>query len=440
MKRLTFAFLMVLFLLIIGACSDTTNSDSSTDSNSSSNTDSGEATETQETVTLNFFHRWPNDPHNQYFKDVVAEFEKENPHIKIETEAVLNDSYKDKVRVLLGTSTNIPDVYFSWSGEFGHNFVRAGKALDLTPYLEEDTEWKNSFVETQLGPFSLDEKQYGAPWAMGGKAFFYNKDIFAELGLEVPKTWDEFITVLDKISATDYTPIAFGNKAPWAVSHYIGTLNQKLVDHEQRMTDYEAATGEFTDPGYVEAMEKLNELSPYFNDSPNSLEHQFAREMFINGQAAMAYLEMGETRLVEPEADFKLGFFDFPTLDNEQGEAGYISGGPEGFMVSATTEHPEEAVAFVKFLTSKEMGEKLLSDVGLFSAIKGAVNESNSTELQREAVDVILNAKGIALWLDTDINISVVDAYLSGAQLMLTGDKTPQDVINDVQKVAESIK
>ncbi|MFC0559140.1 ABC transporter substrate-binding protein [Halalkalibacter alkalisediminis] len=435
MKRLTFIFLMIFSVLLLAACSD-----SASNSNSSPAPDTGTATETKDTVTLNFFHRWPNDPHNQYFKDVVEEFEKENPHIKIETEAVLNDSYKDKVRVLLGTSTNIPDVYFSWSGEFGHNFVRAEKALDLTPYLEEDTNWKDSFVETQMEPFSLNGKQYGAPWAMGGKAFFYNKDIFAELGLEVPNTWDEFIVVLDKITTTDYTPIAFGNKAPWAVSHYIGTLNQKLIDHDQRMTDYDQSTGEFTDPGYVEAMEKLNQLSPYFNESPNSLEHQFAREMFMNGQAAMAYLEMGETRLVEPGAGFEIGFFDFPTLDNEKGKEGYISGGPEGFMVSSTTEHPEEAVAFLKFLTSKEMGEKLLTDVGLFSAIKGTVNESNSSELQREAVDVILNAEGIALWLDTDINISVVDAYLSGAQLMLTGDKTPEDIINDVQQVAKSIK
>jgi raffinose/stachyose/melibiose transport system substrate-binding protein len=162
--------------------------------------------------------------------------------------------------------------------------------------------------------------------------------------------------------------------------------------------------------------------------------------MFIGGEVAMAYLEMGETRLVEPESDFEIGFFDFPTLENEKGEAGYISGGPEGFMVSSTTEHPEEAVEFLKFLTSKEMGEKLLTDVGLFSAVKGAVNESNSSELQREAVDVILNAKGIALWLDTDINISVVDAYLSGAQLMINGDKTPEEVIKDVQQAAESLK
>ncbi|WP_209123706.1 ABC transporter substrate-binding protein [Alkalihalobacillus sp. BA299] len=422
-KFLVFVYSALILLIFVGCSSESTKTSSEEDY-----------------ITLKFFHRWQSDPHHQYFKGVVAQFEKENPHIKIAMEAVANEAYKDKVRVLLGTSSNIPDVFFSWSGEFIHNFVRANKVLDLSPYLAEDTNWAASFVETQLEPFSLEDKQYAAPWQMGGKAFFYNKNLFRELNLEPPSTWEEFLTVLDKISTTEYTPIAFGSRAPWAVSHYIGALNQKLVDHDTRMSDYDRETGDFTDPGYIKALEKLTKLSKYFNDNPNSLDHQFAREMFSSGQAAIVYLELSELRFVEPVAEFELGFFDFPELDEEKGRPGYISGGPEGFVVSSTTKHPEEAIEFLKFLTSREMGEKLLADVGFYSAIKGAVNEDNSTPLQLEAVDILLNAEGMALWLDTDMDIAVVDAYLSGTELLLTGNKTPQDVMVEVQRAAKSIR
>ncbi len=49
-------------------------------------------------VTLKFFHRWPKEPEKSYFEEVVKEFEKEHPDIDIQIEAVLNDSYKDKIK------------------------------------------------------------------------------------------------------------------------------------------------------------------------------------------------------------------------------------------------------------------------------------------------------------------------------------------------------
>ena len=93
------------------------------------------------------------------------------------------------------------------------------------------------------------------------KKFFYNKDIFNELGLEVPETWDQFIEVLDKIKASGMDPIAEGNQDKWPSAHYIGALNEQLVDDETRAKDYNPKTGEFTDPGYAEALEKLPAVS-----------------------------------------------------------------------------------------------------------------------------------------------------------------------------------
>ncbi|QRG70583.1 extracellular solute-binding protein [Brevibacillus choshinensis] len=430
-----FATSLLLVLSLATGCSTADSSKQQASANPGGNS----VSPTGEQITLRLFHRWPRDPDKTYFEQVVKDFEKENPNIHIETEAVLNDAYKEKISVLLGTN-NPPDIYFSWSGEYAYKFVRGGKALDLTNYAQQDKAWSEQLMASQLVPFSLDNKLYGVPLTIDGKTFFYNKEIFSKLNLQVPKTWSEFIAVLQAIKDNGYTPITFGNKAPWASSHYIGTLNQRMVDEGTREKDYNRSTGTFEDPGYVEALKKLQELVPYFNKDVNGLDHEFARQMFIDQKAAILYAETAEVRLVEPKTKFQWGFLDFPAIEGGKGNPNYLTGAPEGFMVSSTTKHPDEAVKFLKYLTSKAQAEKFVKDVGKYSAVQGAVNENTATPLGIEAVKRVTSAEGLALWLDTDLDIKIVDAYLAGTQQMFNGEKTPEDVMQDVRKAAQLVR
>ncbi|MED4799957.1 extracellular solute-binding protein [Bacillus atrophaeus] len=387
-------------------------------------------------VTLKFFHRWPKEPERRYFEEVVKEFEKEHPDIHIQTEAILNDSYKDKIKVMLGTSSP-PDVFFSWSDEFAAKFIRGNKALDLSSYYKNDTEWSSQLVGTQIKPFTYEEKEYGVPWQMDAKSFFYNKDIFEKLNLKPPSTWEELIKVSKKLKANGYTPISFGTKAPWTISHYIGTLNQRMVDEKTRERDYNAKTGEFTDEGYIKALEKLKELMPYFNEHVNSIDHEYARQQFKSGKSAMMYAETAEIKLVEP---VNLGLFSFPDITGQKGSSNSLTGAPEGFMISSKTKHPKEAMEFLQFLTSKKMGEKLVKDVGKYSAVQGTATEENSTATQREAVQQIIDADSMVSWFDMDVDVEIADVYLSSVQQMLGGDMTPAEVMKSVQKAAKQVR
>ena len=59
----------------------------------------------EEKITLRFFHRWPSEPKGPYMDAVIAKFEEANPNIDIVLiDPVLNDSYKEKIRVLIGSS------------------------------------------------------------------------------------------------------------------------------------------------------------------------------------------------------------------------------------------------------------------------------------------------------------------------------------------------
>ncbi|MFN2744160.1 ABC transporter substrate-binding protein [Bacillus sp. z60-18] len=394
----------------------------------SSGTESGK-------VSLKFFHRWPKEPEKSFFEEAVKEFEKSHPDVSIQTEAVLNDSYKDKIKVMLGTSQP-PDIYFAWSDEFAKKIIRGERALDLTSYYKDDQKWASQLLKSQIEPFSVQGKRYGVPWQMASKEFFYNKDIFKKLGLSPPKTWDELIDVCKVLKENGYTPIAFGTKAPWTISHYIATLNQKLVDEETREKDYHTKNAAFTDKGYVEALSKLQELSPYFSKHVNSIDHEYVRQQFKSGKAGMIYAETSEIKLVNDTVN--LGLFPFPDIAGQKGRPGMLTGAPEGFMISANTKHPQEAMAFLKFLTSKKMGEKLVKDVGKFSTVKGTAKRENADSNQLEAVKSLNEAKGMVPWFDMDTDPQVVDAYLTNVQQMLSGDKTPEAVMKEVQKAAKS--
>ncbi|MGI8387234.1 ABC transporter substrate-binding protein [Robertmurraya sp. P23] len=420
-----FSIIAVLILSMLAACS------------SSSQT----ASEDSDTVELRFFHRWPTEPKKQYFEEAVKEFEALHPNIKIKTEAVLNDSYKEKIRVVLG-SNNPPDVYFSWSGEFAYNFARAGQSLDLTSYVEEDKDWSGQIIESQFGPFTLDGKIYGIPWSTDGKAFFYNKKVFNDLNLEIPTTWEELLTVSKKIKDAGITPIAFGSKAPWTISHYIGSLNEYIVPEDVIAKDYSLSNpdGEFTHPGYVTALEKFIELEPYFNQGVNSVDHQYARELFNGGKAAIGYFQLAEIGLIEPSLGEDLGVFNTPFVKGGEGNPSSITAAPEGIMISSKTKHPEEAMEFIKFLTSKEKGIEQLKEVSEYSAVKDTTTTENGSALQQEAIDLIVNAEKTYLWFDTAVDIKIVDAYLNGVQQMLDGKKSAEDVMKDVQKAAKELK
>ncbi|MFD2212311.1 ABC transporter substrate-binding protein [Metabacillus endolithicus] len=419
----TLGMAMLIFVLLLTGCS---------------NSSSGEA---EGKTVLKFLHKWPQPEYAPYFEEVVKEFEAQNPDIKIDMEAIADEPIKDKLRVILG-GNEVPDIMFSWSGEFARKFVRAGAALDLTPYLEEDTAWKDSFIPASLQPFSSDDKNYGIPLRFNGKFFVYNKEIFDKYNLQAPQTWDEFMNVLETLKQGGETPIILGNESPWAAIHYLTGLNQKMVAQDVRMNDYNPRSGEFTDPGYVKAMEMFAELNQkgYLMDNVNSSSHDMAKQYFFTGEGGIMYVELEEFQNVEDSLSANWGFFQMPAISEGKGNQNYITGAPDGFIVSSKTEHPEEAIKFLKFLTSKENAIKLAEQIGWPSPIDGATNPDTALQQVVEGVDTMKQAEGMAEWLDTDVHAKVADVYLANIQLLLDGSKSPEEIIKEVQAVAKEVQ
>lgn len=389
-------------------------------------------------VQLNLFHRWPNEPRNTWFDDMVKAFETANPDITVKVDKVLNDTYKDKVRVTVG-SPQAPDVFFSWSGSFAASLVETGNVMELDDWMAAEPQFKSQFVANQLPPFEVEGKLVGLPIDMIGKFFFYNRKTFAEHSITPPKTWAELISVSEKLKAAGVTPISYGSKEQWTIAHYVGTLNQRIVAPEVIEKDYNPKTGEFTDPGYVEALERFKELLPFMNENPNAIGHQQARDNWLASKTAMMYLESGEFNYIT-DTSFEWDTFNFPSLPNGKGDQEQLTGAPEGFMIAKNSKHPEEAKALLKFMLSPANGTSWTDTTGDLTAIESAMADTNVPAAVKELAKGIAASSAMTPWLDNALDPQLVSTYLSETQLMLGGEKSAADVMSQVQATAARLR
>lgn len=392
-----------------------------------------------EVVEIDFFHRWPQETKNDYFEEKVKEFEASHPNVKINTERVSNDSYKEKIKVLVANN-NMPDIFVSWSDSFALNLVSSGKIMPLDDIYADDAEWASKIIPSAIEGFTFDGVKYGVPLTIDGKAFFYNKDIFAELGLDVPKTYTELIETFKALQAAGYeTPLVDGLSEPWVVSHFEGPIFARVIDPEVLAKDYDQNTGEFTDPGYIEGLNMFKEITSYMGEISLAIDHETARNMFVNGEAPMTFCQLAEIGMIETaNPNFNFGYFDFPAVEGGKGDQKAMEGAPEGFMLSKDA--PPEAVEFLKFLTSEQAAYDWTKANGELTAIEGGVTDENASEKIKEAYELVLNAESITPWFDNAVNINIGDVFMKGGQSLAIGETTPEKIMEEVQAEAAKLR
>lgn len=386
----------------------------------------------EETVEIDFFHRWPNEPRKSFYDEKIEEYMEANPNVKINVNSVLNDSYKEKIKVQV-SSNDLPDIFTSWSDSFARNLVSSGKIMSLDDIMNEDKEWSDKIIASQLSGFTFDDTTYGIPFTVDGKAFFYNTQVFEENNIEPPETYDEFIEVLDKLVQAGYeTPLVEGLTDKWAISHYLGTIFQRILDPAVLENDYNEETAEFTDTGYVEGLEVFQELTTYMGEISTAIDHETARNMFSNGEIPIIYMQFAEIMMVEEMNDFDFDFFDFPAFKDGKGDPKALTGAPEGWMLSK--EASPEAIDFLKFLTSEETAFEFTKAAGQLNAIEGAVTEENTSDNSVKAYDLIIEASSTAPWFDNAVNINIADIFMKGGQSLAIDETTPESIMEEVQQ------
>lgn len=397
--------------------------------------------------TLSILTKFGGDPLESYFEEIAAAYEEQHPDVTVELIQETDQSVKDKTKTLTASQA-LPDIYFTWAGDWAQNFVGGGLAADLTEVIAPGTEWGDRFGEASLSAFQYDDKYYGIPLYNNGKFMGYSRAAFAAAGIDVPTSFEGLIESCDPLRDAGYEPIAFGNKDGWPALHYLQQLFAYNVPSDVLHADFDPETAEWSDPGYLAALEQFDDLVTTCTDSgkgTNGVLYTTAQEALAGGRAAMYYQEILEFDTVTAEGsslsteDF--GIFALPTPQGAAGDPDAIEGSPEGYLINARSPRAALAVDFMKFATEADNASLLSSPpYGQPSTVVGAVTEQTSSTPVFEGISAVNEASQLVVWLDTVTVPEVADAWLAGGEAIISGSATPEEVLQSVRAANDAAK
>ncbi len=380
-----------------------------------------------------------------YFVNAAKEYEKLHPDVKVELIQESDDSVKGKTKALVA-SNSLPDIYFTWTGSWGENFVRGNRAVDLTKVIGPDTPWGQQLAHAAVSAFQYNGKLYGIPLYLDAKFMGYNKALFAKAGVAEPKSFDELIGACAALRKSNVVPISFGNKEGWPAVHFAGQLLAYNVPQATLEKDFNPKTAEYSDAGYVESLKQLKQLTDECSDGAgtNGSSYASALQQFSNAKSAMYYQEIIEFDQSTADGALKkedFGFFKLPAPKDAKGDVKSIEGAPEGYMINAASKNVPLAIDFMKFITSPENGKVLSAPpYGQPSATVGGYSSESMNPSVVEGLKIIADSSYLVPWLDTANPPRVAAAWLSSLQALIGGSMTPEQVMEKVKQAAASSK
>jgi raffinose/stachyose/melibiose transport system substrate-binding protein len=293
------------------------------------------------------------------YKDVVDRFNKDYEgkyHVNVVTTNL--EEYYPKLNAMVAAGET-PDCFIVSPGPNLDVYVEPGVAADLTTYLNTDG-WIDTF-NGGAGAFSqqtYDGKIYAVPLNIAAACVFYNTEMFTAAGItEMPTDWDGLLAACQKLQDAGYTPLTISAGTAWCLSMLAGYIcDSEGVD----TAALDAGTASWLDANVVNSANKLVEISQYFQPTAAGDTNDVATANFYNEEAAM--LIQGSWAIAQingsnPAFEEKCGVFAFPGTD------GRVIAKSDSLAMSATTEHPEAVIAFMKYFTD-DTAQKYTAEVG----------------------------------------------------------------------------
>lgn len=224
---------------------------------------------------------------------------------------------------------------------------------------------------------SVNGKLYGVPLgSTQAGAILYNKAIYRELGLSVPRTWKDFIANCEKIKAAGKTAVIGSLKDTWTSQIIVlGDEYNVKAAYPKWPEDYTANRAKYAaTPAALRGFEKTADLRPYLNRDYLATTYDYAVEMLTAGEGAhwpILTMALNNIAVNSPDKIDDIGVFGVPGDDpNNHGLTVWLA---DGIYINKNSARLELVKKWVEFYISQE-GVSIYSEarkpVGPFS-IKG---------------------------------------------------------------------
>jgi len=377
--------------------------------------------------------------------DLVAEFEKANPDIKVKP--VYAGTYQESIGKALTAAKagQPPDAAVILAADI-FSLIDAGVILPFDQFVKTDADknWINGFFPVYMLNSQSGGKTWGIPFQRGTTLFFWNKDAFKEAGLDPekgPQTWEEVVDFAKKLTKRD----AGGNVTQWGMqvpssltSYWL--LQGYVAQNGGKLAELSGDKTHFDSPEVVEALQYWVDLALKHKVMKSGvIEWGTNAKDFFERRTAMFTTTSGNLTNVKTSATFPFGV---QILPGHKKRGAPTSGG--NFYLFKTSSPEKQAATFkmIQWLTSAERSAEWSIKTGYVAPR----DDAWQTTAMKNYVASFAGAKVaygqlqyLVPELATHENQRVARSIDDGIEAALTGKKTPEQAMKDSQREAERI-
>ena len=365
-------------------------------------------------------------------KENIAQFEKENPNIKVEEKF-----FNGYMPLMQGVQASLASGKPPAVVQIGYNYL--SYAADNIPHMTidelialhpEDKDFLSKNYEPNilaLGQYK--GKQHGMPYSISNPVLYYNPEIFKAAGLDPtrgPKTWEEVEAFSKQIQDSQGIYGIYIQEPPdsWAQEAMMFSNGaQILIDSNGKLrTDVDS-------PEVLEAMGRYAKMVKNKTAMHTGYEEGF--QAFVNGKVAMHIGSIARQSSIQKNAKFKAGAEVFPTYGNKKRVVS--AGGNNLFVFAKDTEQQKAAWKFIKFLQSPKALTEWTKGSGYLPPRKGVAEDPNGlAPILKENVMLkaaISQLADVRPWLSFPgkNGLQIEQVLLDAREAMLSGKMTAEE-------------
>ncbi len=302
------------------------------------------------------------------YNQLLSDFQKQNPDITVVQTAQKNTEYNTILSAALSGGSG-PDVFQSRAYGGLETFAQSGYMEPLEQWVPE----LKGFASAPLrGATSIkDGKIYGVPFASQTLFVYYNKKMYAKLGLKPPATWAQFLANLDAMKKAGIQPLANGGKDGWTLEVMMGALCPNFYGANDYFNAVVKGQTNFQDARFVNAIGRLKDLIPYLPNLYMGVSYTDMQTAFINEQAGHfigGSFEAGYFASQNPDLQFDV----FPGPAAKAGDPQYVSTYADGnFSMNAASKNKAAAAKLLRWFASKATGDFFIKSLKQVSVVPG---------------------------------------------------------------------
>ena len=332
---------------------------------------------------------------------------------------------------------NPQDVFDWFAGERMQFFAGQGLASTV------DDVWQTiggSYTDAMKAQSKgTDGHYYFVPFDYYPWAVFYSKSLWASKGYTAPTSWDDFITLANKMKSDQLIPIAFTDKDGWPAMGTFDYLNMRMNGFEFHINLMRTGQG-WNSSEVAAVFDQWKQLIPFYSPGFLGLTWQEGANQILNKQAGMMVLGLDQigTIFTGSSAD-DLGFFPFPEINSTYAQDA-VEAPIDGFMMAKSPKNHAGAVKLLEYLGTPAAQQLFLANNPADIATANGVDTSKYTQPQTNAIALIQSAKQISQFMDRDTRPDFADpVMLPAIQQFLNNPGSISSILSNVDKQAKSI-